>query len=257
MKAVPTSSWHVRSNKISTALRDGLPRFREPKSLRPMKNMRALAATMAEVRPPDTQAFDWRNRNAVPPARDQGSCSTCSSFAIATTIETLHFIKTGKTVSLAPGFIHSCLMGLPCEQGADLMDSVDAVCAHGAAYGFTGDYPFPIDQCNIRVLYAVKQRVPLLSANEAMNAVLNTGPFVASMLIDPAFIRLPKAAIYRLKDRDSARLHSVSVIGYDQSNECWIIANSFGPRWGDGGFAKVSFGDDAPMGGRCGWQLLL
>jgi C1A family cysteine protease len=148
-------------------------------------------------------------------------------------------------------------MGCSCKDAADLMTAVDAVCAHGVAYKTDGDYPFPEDRCNTRSLYAVKQRIQIWDQTNAMNALATIGPFASEMTIDPSFLSLRKGTIYRYQPTTEPRLHSVAVIGFNREQEFWIIANSFGPNWGDSGFGRVAFDSKAPMGEGCGWQFVV
>lgn len=257
MTRASRSPWRLKTTHVSKALLDALPGFKNPRTARSVVNSRVFSLPLDEGKPPAIATVDWRSKGVIPAAKDQGSCFSCTSFAIATTIESLHFMKTKKRIELSPGFIHSCLMGSACDQGTDLMKAIEAVCAHGVAFAFPEDYPFPLDQCSTQSLYTVKQRVCLWNANAAMNALVNDGPFAATMMIDPTFVTLTKGEVYRYKETSEPKLHSVCVIGFDQPNQCWIIANSFGERWGDDGCARIAFGDNAPMGERCGWQLVV
>jgi C1A family cysteine protease len=38
-----------------------------------------------------------------------------------------------------------------------------------------------------------------------------------------------------------AGYHCITVVGYDDNQQCWILKNSWGPGWGDGGFVRVRY----------------
>jgi hypothetical protein len=37
--------------------------------------------------------------------------------------------------------------------------------------------------------------------------------------------------------------HLVCIIGYDDSQSCWIVKNSWGPHWGENGFFRISYNE--------------
>ena len=44
--------------------------------------------------------------------------------------------------------------------------------------------------------------------------------------------------------------HCVSIVGYDDTRQCWIAKNSWGDWWGKKGFFKIGYGEcgiDAAM----------
>lgn len=42
---------------------------------------------------------------------------------------------------------------------------------------------------------------------------------------------------------DSAMVHMLSVVGYDDRDRTWILRNSYGSGWGNHGLVKVSMDD--------------
>ena len=38
-------------------------------------------------------------------------------------------------------------------------------------------------------------------------------------------------------------LHAVAVVGYDDGQRCWIVKNSWGTNWGEGGFFRIGYGE--------------
>ena len=60
-------------------------------------------------------------------------------------------------------------------------------------------------------------------------------------------LRLQGSGVVR-EDRSAAtRLippgyHCICVVGYDDSQQCWIIKNSWGTTWGTNGFGRIGYG---------------
>lgn len=252
-----SAPWKIESRLVPRELLDGLPKFTDPvEKIKPHESLlfRPLTETFEA---PTQMSCDWRTTGVLNPPASQGGCNTCTSFAIVAAVEALHFLKAKTRIKLAPGFIHSCLLGKTCYQGASVQEALNASAAHGIALGFPGDYPYPTSSCSTSNLYRVGQRVRLSSPNEAMVSLLNHGPIVADMFIDPSFIDLAPGAIYRLQDPDRSRLHSVCVVGFHQRSQYWIVLNSYGPNWSDGGFGRIGFGSGGLLSARAGWQVVI
>jgi hypothetical protein len=49
--------------------------------------------------------------------------------------------------------------------------------------------------------------------------------------------------VYHHVTGDAMGLHCVEVIGYSESEQCWICKNSWGAGWGMGGFFKIGYGE--------------
>jgi C1A family cysteine protease len=88
---------------------------------------------------------------------------------------------------------------------------------------------------------------------------MERGPVIADMWIDPSFLSLKRASIYTYEASPVAVLHTVVLVGYDAAKETWLIQNSLGEGWCDGGFGLISFGSGGLLGGtaggRWGWEI--
>jgi hypothetical protein len=52
-----------------------------------------------------------------------------------------------------------------------------------------------------------------------------------------------RTGVYRHTTGALAGYHAVSVVGYDDSQQCWICKNSWGPGWGDSGWFRIGYGE--------------
>ncbi|KAF2365893.1 Peptidase C1A papain C-terminal [Trinorchestia longiramus] len=84
-------------------------------------HLRGATQRVAKIIP---DAVDWRTRGAVTPVKKQGVCGSCWAFATTGAVEGLHFIQTGKLVSLS-------------EQ--NLLDCVSSPLVHGCNGGVMDD----------------------------------------------------------------------------------------------------------------------
>jgi hypothetical protein len=72
------------------------------------------------------------------------------------------------------------------------------------------------------------------------NALINYGPLVLCMRFHQDFYYY-RGGIYEHKWGDIAGGHVVTIIGYDDNNQCWIVKNSWGTSWGEDGYYRISY----------------
>ena len=218
-----------------------------------LKDVKVVAAAPQAIFPSFDPEIDWRTRNSgkVSPVKDQGTCGSCVSFGTVGMLESMALIEKNVLLDLSEADLHFC---------SD----------HGASCG--GWYPWP-------ALHSVKERgvcdeahFPYASAftNGAPHCILapdraqhvykiqssnwmifdafrkdyltHHGPMTACMSVYDDFFSYG-GGVYHHVMGARAGGHCILVVGYSQSQGCWICKNSWGTAWGEAGFFKIAYGE--------------
>jgi len=220
-------------------------------------------------------SFDWRNyggQDWMTPVKNQGSCGSCWAFAAVGVVEAIYDISTGNPdldLNLSEEYlVADCLLGNSCC-GGWMDDAFDFVRAEGIPDEDCLPY---VDQysctcgggtcdsiCTYRTggrcsdatcshrcsdwqsrLLTIDDTGGVPSSQSAIKqAVVDTGPLSVGMNMSGDF---DGNDIYRC-DPDSPPNHGVVIAGYDDAGGYWIVKNSWGTGWGDGGYFKVGYGE--------------
>lgn len=196
-------------------------------------------------------AWDWRSaagQNYVTPVKDQGNCGSCVAFGTCATIEANIRIKAKKptmAVDLSEAFLLFCGGG-SCN-GWGLTAGLD----YAKATGVTDEACFPYQDhnmpCGNRCSDWASRLKKILSyagraTMDARKAALSTiGPCVAGMAVYNDFFNYKSGIYVKASAASLAGYHCICVVGYDDNQQCWIVKNSWGTGWGDGGFVKIRY----------------
>lgn len=208
-----------------------------------------LPESSVEVTVTRPASIDWRRHGAVTPVKDQGQCGSCWAFSTTGTIEGAHFKKTGELVSLSEQNLMDCSrQNHGCNGGNPYMALLYTI--RNGGIDTEASYPYKMRQgsCrfsknNVGAAISGAKRIIQGSEKDLQNAIATIGP--VSVAIDAAnySFQLYQSGVYVEPACSSYRLdHGVLAVGYgtEDGQDYYIVKNSWGQRWGLGGYIKMA-----------------
>jgi hypothetical protein len=80
---------------------------------------------------------------------------------------------------------------------------------------------------------------------EARKNAVAKGPVLAGMAVFNDFFSYTSGVYVKTANTSLAGYHCISVVGYDDNQQCWILKNSWGTGWGEGGFVRIRYNQAA------------
>ena len=196
------------------------------------------------------------------PIRDQQHCGSCWAFAASEVLSDRFCIaSSGKVnVVLSPQDLVSCDQeDYGCDGGyvdkswdylRDFGIVSDTCLPYTSGQGDSGKCPFKAGtgKCKSGAefkKYRVTSHSQLLSISDAKEALYTYGPLEAAFDVYDDFLSY-KGGVYRRTSYNLLGGHAVKVVGWgkdEDGTEYWVIANSWGPNWGEDGFFRIAFGE--------------
>lgn len=209
--------------------------------------------------------LDWRNKdgqNWVSPIKDQENCGSCVAFATVGVLETQYKISSlfpNFNIKLSPQHLFSCGGG-SCENGWRSEKAARFV----QRYGIPDEACMPYQSgslgrdvtCNATCKDANQRLVTISDYTsptrgfqnvQAVKRALQQGPVVTNMKVFPDFVAYA-GGVYKHTTGGVLGGHAISIVGYDDEKQAYIIRNSWGESWGEKGFGYVAYGDDSGVG---------
>ncbi|CAL4966758.1 unnamed protein product [Urochloa decumbens] len=203
-------------------------------------------------------AVDWRERGAVTGVKNQGQCGGCWAFSAVAAMEGVNKIVTGKLVSLSEQELIDCDSKDSGCNGGDMGNAFQFVIDNGGI-DTEADYPFigtdracdAIRENRKVVTIDSYEMVPPNNEKALQKAVANQPISVAIDAAGPAFQHYTSGIFNGVCGLKLD--HGVTAVGYgsEDGEDFWIVKNSWGPGWGEGGYIRMARNVLLPMG-KCG-----
>jgi C1A family cysteine protease len=211
-----------------------------------IKSMEKIATVQAPLAAP--AAVDWRNNggNWVTSVKDQGSCGSCVAFGTLAALESRVRIackNANMSIDLSEAHLFYCGCSNCCGTGWNFPPALDF--CKNTGVGLETSFPYtPGNQpCKAGVASYTKITAwtNVLSMADRKNIIASKGPVVAGMAVYADFFRY-RSGVYKVTSTDLRGYHCICVVGYDDSQKCWICKNSWGTSWGESGFFRIGYG---------------
>ncbi|MEA3339202.1 MAG: C1 family peptidase [Chloroflexota bacterium] len=227
------------------------------------KQLQALSCTVpTPIKAPVTfpkgvrhdAAFDWRDNNGknwVTPVRSQGSCGSCWAFSAIGAVESAVLIYTedpDKDIDLSEQHLVSdCCSAGGCNGGWPdwALDYIrDTGVPDEVCYPYTHK-DTACDPCagwQDRAWKITGHEYVKPSEHDFKSALQEYGP-ISVVVTVPSDWYYYRTGVYTPVLGVGWANHAILLVGWDDSDDCWIIKNSWGQGWGESGYARVKYGD--------------
>ena len=218
-----------------------------------------VAEAFPELKSPQvSSAVDWRNRwgNAwITTVQDQNPCDNCWAFAATALVETMVRIEHCVWSKRSEGDVRDGWLanynGNRCTRGGTIQAPFDFfINANGLADPACWPWQpepstnIPYTPCADRSGRTVKIAgyTNLGAVSDQKTWVDTTGPIIAIFDVYSDFYAYG-TGVYTHQSGTFQGQHIVLLVGYDDSQQCWIAKNSWGAGWGgEGGYFQIGYG---------------
>jgi cathepsin L len=219
-----------------------------------------LTANLAAV----PKKFDWRKEGVVTPVKNQGSCGGCWAFSSTGALEGLYAIKNKKLVDFSEQQMIDCsgdYGNKGCEGG--LMTLAFQYAANsGVQVQSDYGYKAKVEKCrhdNTKAVFRIGGSRDVPANNSlALKAAVARQPVSVGIEASGMALQLFKSGVLA-KDCGAALDHAVLIVGYDtdaNGQDYWIVKNSWGSKWGQGGYMNIARGSQNKGAGVCGINMM-
>jgi hypothetical protein len=205
-------------------------------------------------------SFDWRNYNGgnyVTPVRNQGNCGSCWVFSTTAALEAKTLITynwPGTNLDLSEQIVLSCSGGGNCANGGYASDAADYLVNYGTSLESCYPYTQADGTCSSRCANWQSSAYKIASwsyvfaggtasTNTLKNAIYTSGPVVAWFRVYYDFQHFYGSGVYSYTSGSWVGNHFVLVVGWDDSQNAFIVKNSWGSSWGESGYFRISYSE--------------
>ena len=191
--------------------------------------------------------FDLRDINGVTPVRDEGGCGSCWAFSAAAAIESNYALKNKKQIDLSEQGILGCSGAGNCVFGgwytqvfSWLMDDSTSYLTLENNFPYIGQDYCQTNTNSVDIKVTNYGMIDTGSVSAIKEALVKYGAVSAALYSNNAdFIGYTTGVIRG--NNDSGPDHAITIIGWDDDLQAWLIKNSWSEYWGDKGYAWVGY----------------
>jgi len=206
--------------------------------------------------------FDWVEKGAVNPVKNQGQCGSCWAFSTVANIEGAGFVANKKLVSLSEQELvdcdktadHGCQGGLPSNAFKALISN---------KLGLETEKAYPYKGANDKCQATAAEEQAFITGWKTIStdedqiaaALIKFGPLSIGINAGPMqWYHGGVANPWKFLCNPASLDHGVAIVGFgvDGTKKYWKIRNSWGPSWGEKGYYRIIRGV-----GKCGLNTMV
>jgi RHS repeat-associated protein len=209
---------------------------------------------LSDASAPLPAKLDWRDYNGnnfVTPVKDQGECGACWAFAVTAALESKVLISENNSdfcIDLSEQVLNSCSGAGNCEEGY-INKASDFISSYGlppeSCYPYTESDGSCSDACSDwgQMTYKVPGWTLVDPTVDAIKGALyNRGPLVVLMAVQSDFL-FYSSGIYSHSSGEFEGYHAALVVGYDDTEQYFIVKSSWGTEWGEDGYFRIAYSE--------------
>lgn len=190
----------------------------------------------------------------MPRPGDQGRQGSCVGWAVGYAARSYYASRDGRSLNNpanipSPAYIYNRIKeGGSCDTGSSIYAALSLLKRHGALS--LDDYPYSQSRCppvsdalantttdfKLRDFEIVDPKRP----DQIKAELAKENPVIFSLRTTRAFNRLGYGDVYRYPDVPTG-YHAITAVGYDDRKQAFKLINSWGTRWGEGGFTWIDY----------------
>jgi C1A family cysteine protease len=193
-------------------------------------------------------AFDWRDQveGGMQPIRNQGNCGSCWAFSITAVVESLYRIAHPEmeSINLGEQALVDCS---PYDCSGGYFDAFDYVQRPGLPTEASYPYRARNQNCN-RNAPAAQSIVNWAyigdgntspTTEQMKTAIMQYGPI--SVDVNASFSSYSSGVFNSCNTAETD--HMVTIEGWNDAGQYWIMRNSWGSDWGEDGYMRIKYTD--------------